>query len=744
MATKDWETTTNQAIAAPYRIRPILGITPKNTSLYDNGVPIARGLDVGPWVVTPFMIKSGSKYDKGPLASPAIENRDWKVSIVSGTLKVGETKIPMSLNLNGILTPFVLDTTNLSQNVFRAGNCDIHALLYPSAIRLDVRMRVKKGQQISHAAISLPTDKIGTQLNLEPGGLWDGDFMILPGIYATVENAVEKFPRGYKADGKTCELILHTNKLTQDTSKEGMDNLMAYHTGVLTSTMCPQYMDYITNDPLYKQVAKEIPAASQQEPGDFYVTMRFWISLDGFVNYHYLAPVVRLDGFKSQPFSMPDPGLCDEDIKVVDKRMLNLWITWVDQGPRGSLLFGDAPEDPYIYYRRRGLPRHYFATTVAWFYSLWRDDVGYWYNIAKAMNQHERDVWVDGFCSLYKRLTPWGSTYTTNGHWANSEALLFGWLIDLDYHSLAEYKKWMSVVTCPTSLDREGTVAKRMFDVAYWYTNDTKWKTWADSIETRVRANIEAIKQTPDYQKYGIGLPEGILFHPLWTDKPLGLPPFVEGALNVVDLAFTGQLDKFASQILYGDKTWVRKENMKEVWKGPGLCGERYIGLQRTKIMEYFRAKRIQAKERQYYGVSKDGHVRVVVDKSTAASEFFTICLGQRVDGDIPPVIIDITDPTGKKTSYDFRVDPTLKFPVYPIETKYRDYRDGWPLISRNFFFPNNIPGRYIVDIWGHEFIELHGPLSDHPEWQDYTASEWQWPGHPKEGSAYPILLGNP
>lgn len=694
-------------------LKPRHAILPSGMSLHRDSIPYQFAESVGGGFAHARFMDDGKTYTAGK-AQPAVGPQH------SGIV------LPLELRTvtakGEAVAPFVVDATIAKARVYRAGSSVLQQVDYPLCIRNRSSFRVKAGEVYSAVEVCIPNVRgFGSQYNVsrqwQP---WDGRIAgILPDgrwLHVYVEDAKEKFPRGYRFENGNLYLTLHTNLLPKDESKAGVHDLMAFHSGDLSCPLPKGYAELLTSDPLISQCAQEVNAQAQVEyakTAEFCIGMDFWLSIGEPVDPQ--PPLVLLDGFESPIWSKIKPGIGNDDLRDMERRLLELSMGWLHDGPRGSLLYGDFSEAPQAqgvpnsYYRCRGAGFHYFAPLEA-IRSFLQFGGRTRYTLAKAFHEHVRDhVWRDGQATLYKSLLPWACGTTVTGHWADSESLLFWWLVDGDYHSLAEYERWMKLAASapqPTRNDRESCVFARQCRVAHWYTGDVKWKQWADTIEQR------ALTQP-------IG--EGALFHPLWTDKVLpGTADNHEGALNVTGLVSVGQLERVSSFILHGQ--WPVSGNRI----GPGLLGEGYVGLQRERIYDYFRPRKLACKHRVVYGTSKDLWVRVFVEKPDDAPRTLRIALASRKAGDLPQSTVDVIAPNGTKRTF------TCPAPGTP-----QSFLDGWPVKVTEIPFEGKA-GRYRVEFSGHEYQMVHGPMSTGVEWQDCGAAEWAYPGQDANGE-FPI-----
>lgn len=717
---------------------PAHALVKAGEALYANGAIVGVGHDVGPWRLVPFNYQPGTAYTAQPVP----------VGFVDPPLPVANT-LDLSMVVNDTAIKFTKDANTSKANIWRAGDATLQATYYPGATRYRLRYRVRPGSAINTAEVRIAgLFGQGGRYNLQRDGLWNGRVGCRQGIngpycHVYVENAKEKYPRGYRfvrvSSGDTVTsdlyLALHTNLQPKDVSRDGVVDLRAYLTGTLTTTMPPEYASMLQSDPLISQAAREIDAMTQaSRPADFYLGMDFWLAAEAPTP---AAPLVLLNGYESPIWSKPKPGLAYEGLKQLESRALAEHKSWLAAGPRGSLLYGDFPEQPNSYYRVRNVD-HYFHCITSW-RALLRTGNAEWYPVAKAFANYNRDMgWRDGWKTHGKGLVTWVGPWTVNGHWCDSEALLFNWLCDGDYLSLEEYEKWLKVITDgypqPTRNDRESTVFKRMADVAYWYTKDARWQGWSKTIEDRFFVNLEKIKATDDYKKHGYGLPTGTQFNPLWTNRSMGLKHELnEGVLDMPGLAARQAVENDTSLIAYG--VWPYVGNRA----GPGLLGGAYVDLQAERLYEYFRGKPFKAKRRIIYGTQADG-VRVNVEKDDATDSELCIAISTRIGGDIPPLIVEVTDPSGNMTTFfDYRVDPKLKFPTYVqtadggwVQSPAKTSLDGWGVAQTQIPFKGG-PGRYSVRLWGWDGILAHGPLSKYHEWQD-TTGLYKYPGQDAEG----------
>ncbi len=692
-------------------MHPRLALLPNGTFLYRNNVPHAFPTSAGPWAHCVFT-DDGAEYTAGPRAP-----------VVGPPIPTDLQSIPLYLVVNSTVQLFQVDTSITKATVLRAGNCELHVTPFPGALRCQIRNRIKTTDAIDYGAVRLGCKGAGSEYNLDRSGKWNGR---VSGMYrgqrvlhVLVENAKEQFPRGYAFDGVNLDLIWHTNILPRDTSKAGVTDLRAYCTGTLQTKLIPEYVEFLKSDPEISQAAKEIPVDQQATGnGEFSVGMTFWLS---FEPVEPLAPLNLLGPYESWPFSTIKPGVSDHELRAVESRLLQLSEGWLAEGPRGSILYGDFPEQPNSFYRVRGCQFHYFSVTDNWHAFLQYGNPRR-YKLAKAFGAATRNnYWLDGQCGIYKRLLPWGGPYTANGHWADSEALLLAWLCDGDYLSLMEYQRWEKAFTIPNGVDREATVACRMMRVNHWFTGNPASKAAADGIEARVIAAVEAVKKTTQYQQFGTGLPEGILFAPTWTKKNLKLGKAnVEGALNVNELADTQQLESAAGLVVFGQ--WP----LGGCRIGPGLLGESYVGLHRERIADYFRGRKLQAKHRTIYGTPADKIVRVVIEKSDDAASTLRIALGQRHGGDIPDVLVTLVTPDGTRTVL------SSGWPKYPIPVAEQGHIDGWPVVGIRLPFVGKA-GRYVLEVKGDKLM-LHAPVADpYVEWQA-TDCDFEFAGQNSEG----------
>ena len=709
-------------------LKPCHAILKAGDSLYMGDIPYQFAEPVGGGMAhARFMLRDGASYSAG------------KSQPVVGPARSGLINLPLWLNQQLVtgasFTQFAVDASISKAKILRAGNSAMQQTDYPQCAKFSLMHRIKAGEQYNALELCIPGVKgFGSAFNTDRNGQWNGRVSgKLPDgrtLHIYVEDAREKYPRGYRFENGSLYLTLHKNLEPQDTSKAGVKDLRAFCTGTLSSVVPPAYVDLLTNDADVKQAAVEVPVSAQaSHVGEFYVSLEFWLSIGEPVEPQ--VPLVFLDGFESPIWSKPKPGACD--LSAVEERLTDLAQGWLDSGPRGQILYGDFSEfpegSPSYFYRVRGCGYHYF-TTLERFRAFLRTGDGRAYEQARAMHNHVRDLcWRDGQCSLYKCLYPWwGGSYTGNGHWADAESLLFAWLVSGDYLSFMEWERWAKAWTEPTRSDREATVACRQCKVAYWFTGDAKWKQRADVIEQRVLATIAAGKPG-----------EGILFHPLWTDKPLGLPTMVEGALNVVDLAAGQRLETVSSLVRFGQ--WP----VANTRTGPGLLGECYVGLQFERIADYYRGKQFRAAHRVIYGVSKDGYSRVVIEKPDDQPSTLRIAIGQRIAGDIPFQQAKLTNPDGigkvilplwppKKVL----IDGVWQYPPGTI-----GYIDGWQCAIATVPFEGKC-GRYVLEVGNANGLLLHGPVSaGFAEWQS-TTEEFKDVGQDSAGNwpAGSVMIG--
>lgn len=712
---------------------PRAALLPNGQSLYRNGEPYATATTLGPWSRCEFD-DDGATYTAGPMA-PMLDGRKWKTP----------ASLPASVVVNGEATPLVRDASVTKALYYRAGQGELQATAYPSALFCRFRYRVKAVDEIQ--TLSLRFSNIvgrASSFNLQPNGSWDGRIATrlasTEPLHIYVLDAREKFPRGYTIEDGSLDLFVHTNDVPRDTSRDNVRDLRAYSTGNLISTLVPEYVGYLKTDPEIKRAAEEIDADSQaSRKNDLYVGLDFWVSLEPVTP---TAPLVLLDTYASPIWSPIKYGIGNAELQTAEQRLLSLNKSWLSDSPRGSLLYGDFQHDLKSYFRCR-MNNHYFHVTTAW-RSFLRTTNPDWYSLARVFSNYYRDAcWVDGWVSHGKGLLPSSGPWGLTTHWTDSEALLMAWLVDKDYLALAEYERWAKSVSTyapPTTNDRESCVFVRMARVAAWYyPTEPRWSTVANAIELRLLAEVARVKTTDGWKKYGVGMPTGMNWHPLWTTK-LNLDGRItyEGILSATELADSGQLSQAASLILYGiwplDGATIR----------PGPLGENYVNLQIDRCYDFYRGRKIGTEQRLIYATTNANAARVYVEKSDAKASRLRIAISQRIPGDLHPQQVFLTYPNGQRVE----LTAGARFPQYVnsgqgyvLNPDQQGFVDGWTVAQKEF--PYNGPsGRYLVEVTGHALL-LHGPLSNYSEWQDCTANV-KWPGQDTTGQSPPILYSSP
>lgn len=722
---------------------PRHAIHPAGTFLCQDGAPIQFPESVGCGLVHSRFLDNGKPYTLG------------KVAPVVGLPPSG-INLPLWLWLQktsgDTRTQFAVDASVSKARLLRAGDAVVQVTDYPQCTRNRVGFRAKAGEVYQTIEICIPNVKgFSRQLNTNRNGQWAGHISgTLPDgrvLFVYVEDAKEKF-RGYRFDGGNLYLTIHSNAEPKDVSKEGVRDLNGYITGDFSTKMPPEYAEYLKSDPQISQAALEVAAGDQAtQSSDCWLSLDFWLSIGESVSPG--APLVLLDGFESPIWSKPKSSACD--MRPVEMRLLGFATNKLANSPRGQLLYGDFAEDVSSYSRVRG-SNHYNWVTAAW-RAVLRTGNATWYKLATAFSNYHRNGWLDGQYAHAKGLAPWSSPYGVF-HCCDSEALLMAFLCDFDYIALEEYQRWQKAFVEPPATDygRESTVACRMCRVAYAFTNDATWKARADKIETRVTQEVERIKQTSNWIDYGAGLPTSVNYHPLWTDKNLGLGWQCEGVLNVVGLAATGQLESVEGLILYGQWSYAGREI------GFGPLGESHVALQMERIYDYYRGKKLTAKRRTVYGTtiqtSLSSGSNVVIEKRDSADLPLRIATTTRKGGDCPPIVVDITDPAGKVTQQlDYRVYPALKFPAivqapngqWVMKKDQQGHVDGWPCAVTSIVL-SGPAGRYKIRVWGHDAVLLHGPLQTKcAEWQDLSSGDFSYSGQDAEGN-WPVgnvMVGN-
>lgn len=702
-------------------------------SLYRNDVPFQFSETVGCGMAHARFLDDGAKYTAGPMpptvgpAKSGINLQFW--------LKQDKASGPG-------LTLFSGDPSFQKARLMRAGDAVLQVTDYPQCQRIRVQARLKYGETYNAVELCIPNVKgLSRNYNTNRNGQWSGLVQgTLPDgrvLFVNVLDAKEKFPCGYRFEGANLYLTLYANLESKNVSREGVDDLMAMHTGAFSTSLPPEYVQFLKTDPLISQATQEIPADQQAAIKiDTHVSIELWLSI-GEACYPG-APLVLLDGYESPIWSATKPGAGNAGLQVAEQRLLELHKGWLKDGPRGTFLYGDAPEAQDSYVRRRGGQLHYFQATIAW-HSFLRTRNADWFGVARAATNHVRSChWIDGQCSHHKGLLPWSGAFSCNDHAVDAEGLLFAWLCDGDAIALDQWNKWQAAYYPPASgtNSREAVATVRQCDVAYWFTGDAKWAKLSADLIAPVLAENERVKQTDDWKKFYRGMPTGMNWHPLAHKKPLGWNQAVwEGILNVRDLAAQGRLDEVLPLILHGTDG-----------DGNGPLGEAHVLLQMPLIYEYFRGKEVTDPGHHIlYGTSKDGRARVFIDKGDAEPLSLNIALGSRNKGDIPGTIVEVFDPTGKQTSYwNYTTDEASRFPRYPVAAEYMAWPDGWQVVHKSLTITGPI-GRYRIEVWGYGWVMLNGPLQTKwAEWQS-TEGEFSYDGQDASGE-WPVgsvMVGN-
>jgi hypothetical protein len=698
-------------------LKPRHAILKQGQSLYRNGVPHQFSEAVGCGIAHSRFMDDGAEYTSGPM--PPVVGPGVPMSLAG---------LPFAVAVNGVETSLATDTTVTKAVVRRAFNTRLQQTQYPQATRNRVQHRVLSTDKIDSLEILIPGVKgFGSAYNTDRDGKWDGrvsgklaDGRIL---HVYVQDAREKFPRGYRFNGNGLYLTLHANLEPKDTSKAGVTDLRAFLTGTFSTALPPEYAALLTNDPDIKAAAQEISASDQAtRVSDTCMGMDFWLSLGEPVDPQ--PPLVLLDGFESPIWSKPKPGVGNESLSDAEQRILSLAQRKLSDGPRGSILYGDFPEQPNSFYRVRG-NNHYFWTTLAW-RSVLRTNSAEWYTLARAFSNYLRDsCWLDGQQDHGKGLLPWSGPRSSLGHWPDPEALLMAWLCDGDALSLLEYERWLKVVTQPTETSREAVVPMRMFRVAAWYTGDAKWTQWADTIETRMHAAIKA----------GVAM-TGPGWHPLAYKVPPNLSgQCPEGILSIRQLAAQQKLDDVAPSILY----FVRERENERTGFGP--LGEGLVGLQFEApggVYDFYRARHVPMSHRVIYGTSADSVARIWIEKTDDRDSTLTIRLGQRIGGDFHPQQVFVTDPAGVRKE----LTAGERFPRQPPLGDQAGWIDGWQCAFKSWPLAGK-PGRYLIEVTGYKPM-VFGPLSEYCEWQ-VAEADCSYAGQDADG-LWPVgnvLIGN-
>lgn len=707
-------------------LHPTDALIPNGHALHMEGVPYASAETRGPWSVCRFMARDGATYTAG------------KAQPVVGPARSGQINLPLWLKVinNGVpaLTQFAADPGVTKAKILRAGNSIIQQDDYPQCARFRWQHRVKVGDRLETLELFIPNVAgFNAEFNVDRNGKWDGRVSgtLQDGreLHVLVADAAEKFPRGYRFVNGNLYLILHAALLPRDVSKAGVPDLRAYTTGSLQNTLPPEYVALLKTDPEISAVCKDGTSAEEQASrssrAEFYVSLDFWLSIGEPVEPQ--APLVLLDGFESPVWSKPKPGVGNEGLEIAERRQYELAAHKLATGPRGSILYGDFPEQPNSYFRVRG-NGHYFWVTNSW-RALLRTGRAEWYAIARAFGNYVRDqAWREGQQAHAKTLLPWNE-YGGNQHWVDSEALLFAWLVDGDYLSLAEYQRWLAGYYPPTTNNRDSQVSCRMCRVAHWFTGDPKWLAIADQIEARITAEVERVKQTEQYKKYGVGMPTGVNWHPLAFRKPLQLDGHApEGIASIRQYAASCQIDHLESLIAFGTTPVEGCET------GYGPLGESHVGLQLETVYEAYRGTEFAPLRRVYYGTNKNYTARVVVDKFISGNSSLIIAFSSRKSGDYQPQQVYLTYPDGRRVE----LTAGARFPQYVdsgqgwvLAPEFVAWIDGWKVCQKRFQF-DGPAGRYLVEVRG-ESLLLHAPLGFWSEYQD-TGGEWLFPGSDVNG----------
>lgn len=718
-------------------LKPTDALLPNGQSLYMEGAPYASAETRGPWSVCRIMARDGATYSSGP-SKPIVE-----------PASSGKIDMPLWLKVvnNGVpaLTQFAVDPNVTKTKVMLAGRSIIQQTDYPQCSRFRWQHRVKAGDWLETIEVFIPNvTGFGSQFNVDRNGKWDGRISgTLPDgrvLHVYVIDAIEKFPRGYRFENGNLYLTLHASLQRRDASKEGVPDLRAYTTSALQNTLPPEYVAFLKSDPEISVVCKDGISAEDQlarsTKSEFYVSLDFWLSIGEPVEPQ--SPLVLLDKFESPIWSMPKPGVGNAGLEQVEKRQYDLAAHKLSTGPRGQILYGDFPEQPGSYFRVRG-NGHYFWVSNAW-RALLRTGWEEWYPIARAFGNYIRDqTWREGQQAHGKTLLPWNE-YGGNQHWVDSEALLYAWLVDGDYLSLAEYQRWLTAYYPPTTNNRDSQVSCRMCRVAHWFTGDPKWLTIANQIEARITAEVERVKQTEAYKKYGVGMPTGVNWHPLAFIKPLVLDGHApEGIASIRQYAAEQRLPHLESLIAFGPTPVEGLET------GYGPIGEAFVGLQLEVVYEAYRGMPFEPTRQVYYGTAKDYTARVWLEKSFNRPGKITIAFSSRRTGDFQPQQVFLTYPDGSRV---IELTAGARFP------RYVDSGQGWVLapefvgwiggqkVCQKTFDFDGPAGRYLVSVRG-EALLLHSPLGFFQEWQD-TAGEWLYPGSDEDGNWWvnSVLVG--
>lgn len=716
-------------------MNPRHAILKAGQSLYRNDVPFQFSETVGGGLAHARFIDDGAKYTAGPMP-PTVGPSRSGINL-QFWLKQEKASGPG-------LTLFAADPSFQRARLMRAGDAVLQVTDYPLCQRIRVQARLKYGDTYNAVEVCIPNVKgLSRNYNTGRNGQWGGHVQgTLPDgrvLFIFVQDAKEKSPCGYRFEGANLYLTLYANLEPKNVSREGVDDLMAMHTGAFSTSLPPEYVQFLKTDPLIScppkgpEISVEAQAALKI---DTHVSMEFWLSIGEAV--YPQSPLVLLDGFESPIWSATKPGAGNVGLQVAEKRLLELHKGWLKDGPRGTFLYGDAPEAKDSYVRRRGGQLHYFQVTSA-YHSFLRTRSADWYGVARAVATHARtNHWIDGQCSHHKGLLPWSGAFSGNDHAVDSEGLLWSFLVDGDAIALDQWQKWATAYypPAPGTNSREAVATVRQCDVAYWFTGDAKWQKLATDLLAPVLAENERVKQTDDWKQFYRGMPTGVNWHPLAHKKPLGWKQNLwEGILNVRDLAAQGRLEEALPLILHGADG-----------DGNGPLGEAHVLLQMPLIYDYFRGKEVRDHGHHIlYGTSKDGRARLFIDKSDSAPMELMIALGSRNAGDIPGTIVEVFDPTGKQTSYwNYTTDESSRFPRYPVAAEYMAWPDGWQVVRKPLTVTGPV-GRYRVEVWGYNWLMLSGPLQTKwAEWQDCTG-EFSYEGSDASGNwpAGSVMVGN-